>query len=395
MLLITLTSLLSTGLIDRRKVLGRHEPGVTTIVPGAVFAVGNGQLAFSPDVTGFQSLNASYSRFPLTTLTDWMWHSSPFPEGVGSPFAAFKQTRLMSSGRRPVPYPLLQGNNPTVTDWLRSNPHRLDVGQVALRRLERGGAVRPLAPADITAISQRLELWTGSLHSSFALATEEGARGDGDDAAASGSSEVNVTTTAHPDIDAVGWRLSLGPAASGRLAVRLAFPYGSTAFQGAGAEWASGSNHSAAVTASGEGSIRLRRIVDFDEYDVRCDAKAAGTALGDFERDGPHAFTLALPAQARELELTCVFAPPAGLYPLRDASPWQAAKSSATAAALTGGIALASLRAASDAAWESFWRSGAFVDLAGGGGHDGRALELERRVVLSQYLTRIHSAGAM
>ena len=69
--------------IDRQAVVGRHAPSTLSIDPEAVFAIGNGQLAFSADVTGFQSLNASYGRpFPLCTLTDWMWHTSPFPAGA-------------------------------------------------------------------------------------------------------------------------------------------------------------------------------------------------------------------------------------------------------------------------------------------------------------------------
>ena len=38
-------------------------------------------------------------------------------------------------------------------------------------------------------------------------------------------------------------------------------------------------------------------------------------------------------------------------------------------------------------AWERFWLSGAAIDFAGT--TDPRALELERRVVLSQYLTAV------
>ena len=45
-----------------------------------------------------------------------------------------------------------------------------------------------------------------------------------------------------------------------------------------------------------------------------------------------------------------------------------------------------------------YWRSGAFVDMGGdpAAEHatDPRAVELERRVVLSQYLTRVNSAGS-
>jgi hypothetical protein len=41
--------------------------------------------------------------------------------------------------------------------------------------------------------------------------------------------------------------------------------------------------------------------------------------------------------------------------------------------------------------WKKFWYSGAAIDLAGS--TDTRAIELERRIVLSQYLTKIQCAG--
>jgi hypothetical protein len=44
-------------------------------------------------------------------------------------------------------------------------------------------------------------------------------------------------------------------------------------------------------------------------------------------------------------------------------------------------------------AWKRFWNSGGAVDF--GRTTDARASELERRVVLSQYLTAVHSAGTM
>ena len=43
--------------------------------------------------------------------------------------------------------------------------------------------------------------------------------------------------------------------------------------------------------------------------------------------------------------------------------------------------------------WKNFWTSGAAVDLSGS--RDPRAKELERRVVLSQYLTAIQCSGSM
>jgi protein-glucosylgalactosylhydroxylysine glucosidase len=41
--------------------------------------------------------------------------------------------------------------------------------------------------------------------------------------------------------------------------------------------------------------------------------------------------------------------------------------------------------------WKDFWETGGAVDFSGTA--DPRAFELERRVVLSQYLTRIQCAG--
>lgn len=52
-----------------------------------------------------------------------------------------------------------------------------------------------------------------------------------------------------------------------------------------------------------------------------------------------------------------------------------------------------STRQAAASHWQSFWRSGGAVDLAGS--RDARWRELERRVVLSQYLTAIQCAGSM
>ena len=49
--------------------------------------------------------------------------------------------------------------------------------------------------------------------------------------------------------------------------------------------------------------------------------------------------------------------------------------------------------AAAEKHWSSFWNSGAAVDLSAA--PDPRARELERRIVLSQYLTAIQCAGSM
>eukprot|EP01051_Picozoa_sp_SAG22_P026503 SAG22_NODE_8394_length_659_cov_1.407143_1_plen_60_part_10 len=45
--------------------------------------VGNGEFGFSADLTGLQSLNASYisqanGSYPLLTLSNWGWHTPEY-----------------------------------------------------------------------------------------------------------------------------------------------------------------------------------------------------------------------------------------------------------------------------------------------------------------------------
>jgi hypothetical protein len=378
-------------MIQREAVVSRHDPSVTTVDPGTVFAVGNGQFAFTPDVTGFQSMNVSYGRpFPLVTMSDWMWHSSPFPEGVDV-FHDFEYAYLESSRGARVPYPLDQPSPSSVTNWLRANPHRLDLGQVALcARAPNGSSHRALSEADVANVNQSLSLWTGTLQSSFSLL----------------GGHASVTTAVHPDLDAVGWKVTLSAELGDRLGVRLAFPYGSSEFMSA-ADWSTdppGRNHTTTLLESSNRTLRLLRQLDYDSYEVRCDWSAEWpqevearkpSGIEPF-RDGAHAFVLPLERGMRSFDLACLFAPRGAHYPLSSEAAWQADKSSATGVALERGVPSASsiLKVSADH-WRAFWRSGAFVDLGSAQGGDVRAMELERRVVLSQYLTRVHSAGSL
>ena len=243
-----------TAPIDRHAVIARHSPVLTSCCDHAtVLAIGNGQLAYTPDVTGFQSLNASYTQFPLTTLTDWAWHTSPFPEGV-DPFREFAYTYRRTSTDRSVPYATIGSNAGAVTDWLRSNPHRLDVGQVSLRAIEADGGHRPLTESELSDARQELDLWTGTLSSSFTF----------------GGGRVDVVAAAHPDLDAIGWSVRLSAGSAGKLAVRLAFAYGSSAFGGGGADWgAPDESHATTIVGSGDGWARLSRVLDDDSYEAR------------------------------------------------------------------------------------------------------------------------------
>ncbi|MET0497718.1 MAG: hypothetical protein ABW106_05530, partial [Steroidobacteraceae bacterium] len=68
--------------IDRESLVRRHNPILTRIDPTSPFMVGNGNLAFTADITGLQTFQEQYSPLvPLMTQAQWAWHSFPNPQG--------------------------------------------------------------------------------------------------------------------------------------------------------------------------------------------------------------------------------------------------------------------------------------------------------------------------
>src|SRR4051812_41274727 len=69
--------------IDRAALVRRHNPTVSAIDPFAALTVGNGEFAFTADVTGLQTfLEPYHEKFPLCTTAHWAWHTTPAPAGV-------------------------------------------------------------------------------------------------------------------------------------------------------------------------------------------------------------------------------------------------------------------------------------------------------------------------
>ena len=390
-----------------------HPTGPTQPRAPQTLTLGNGVVGFNSDMTGFQSLNSTYTMLPLTTLSDWGWHSSPY-QGR-SPFDLFQYTDFQVSSGRNVPYPLNQQQPGGA--WLRSNPHRLDLIQVALRKLSAPST--PLVPADLdlgAGAVQELNPWTGELSSNFTTG--------------GGSVSYFARTAMMMDLDVISWKLQWQQSlsqkdetkpntASAPLVIRVAFPYGSEQSNGPGHDWTEDSKHSTTVVKSTADSALLKRVLDYDSYEVLCRWSDASYT---WTQDGPHAFLLqprsaafissshdGSDTESSSIELSCLLSPPGARYPIDPSADWLMQKHSQTTALLAGAISTSAsdrqggqavpllplyneVAAAAAESWSKFWLSGAFVDL---GKDDPRAVELERRVVLSQYLTRSQSAGSL
>lgn len=305
-----------------------------------IVQVGNGEFAFSADITGLQSFEKD------CTMSHWGWHSSPLPSG--KTVDDFKWTTKMTHGR-PVEY--MAGTGDEISKWLYCNPHRLNLGRIALRMTKADGT--PAVLADLKNTHQTLDLWNGLLTSRFEL--------DG--------APVTVTTCCHPTLDAVAVQIESPLARRGRIKVEVAFPYPDLLEFGGYGDWNKPDAHQTILTPRDQHRADLLRIVDADRYHVAL-AWSNGSLLGG-QGAARHSFTL-VPDAADSLEFVCAFSP------------------QSLPASLPG---VAETIAACRKHWPAFWQSGGAIDLSGS--KDPRAKELEKRIVLSQYLMAVNEAGSL
>ncbi len=343
-LVLACASVLAAEKIDRHALVSRHSPHLTQVDPWAPLSVGNGQFCFTADVTGLQTFYDYYQKngIGLETQARWSWHSNPNPNGykladANKPFTAYGKT---------LGYPTITSG--PAGSWLRENPHAMPLSQLALDLAREGGA--PLAPADLTGISQELDLWSGTVTSRFSI---EGR-------------VVKVVVACAPDRDTLAVRIESPLVAAGKLGVRLALPRGHDIKikNNPALDWSAPESHTTRIVAPSDQGLTLEHIRDEAHYF----ATVAATASLKTEAKGAHAFRLSV-ARGEVLEFTVGFAAPG-------------------APAAVGAPEVFSQSAAH---WAKFWQAGGAIDFSGS--TDPRAKELERRVVLSQYLTAIQFSG--
>ena len=102
----------------------QHNPVIREIDELSPLTVGNGKFAFTADVTGLQSFPEEYeSGIPLSTQSEWGWHSFPNPEG----YELADALQNYDTYGRQVPY--ASNQNSRAGGWLRANPHRLGLAR--------------------------------------------------------------------------------------------------------------------------------------------------------------------------------------------------------------------------------------------------------------------------
>jgi hypothetical protein len=366
--------------IDRQALVTRHNPHLTAVNPWAPLSVGNGQFAFTADVTGLQTFYDHYQKngIPLETLARWAWHSNANPKG----YKLSDANRNFTAYGKTLGYPM-SGSSPAGL-WLRENPHDMPLGQLGF--VDERGA--PLELKDISDIDQTLDLWTGELRSRFKW------RGM--------SVAVSTVAAGFGFKDGIAVRVISPAIANGSLRVRLAFPRGHDikVKNNPALDWSLPETHSTTGDWSGSDGAPLAKVgrpfgpssdktKNSEPRTIRSSMLHLQRARDDFR------YLSTLRCEGTEQ----VFSPEAHVYIISGAQgneelglSWQLAKEGQPRHEL-----MHELRDWSDAKfqsaknWKEFWQSGAALDLSGS--KDPRAAELERRVVLSQYLTAIQFYG--
>jgi len=332
------------ALIDREDLVRRHNPIIRGLDPLSPLSVGNGEFAFTADITGLQTFPEEYDRaMPLATMSQWGWHTRPLPPELSS--QRLRMTMFEAHGRK-VGYAVDSEGQAALYKWLRENPHRLHLGRIGLKVTKPDGSA--VQAGDLSDIEQRLDLWTGLLKSRCRILGRL----------------VSVTTAVHPEQDLIAVAIESELIAQGLLAVRFAFPYGSPSMQAA--DWSQPGKHESELAQKSRNRSEIHRRLDDDEYFVAIGWEGdASLAAG-----GEHEFVLASGARGTSLTFVTAF--------------------SRSAISTMPGVESTFSESAKH--WGSFWQRGAAVELADS--RDRRAPELERRVVLSQYLTAIQCAGS-
>ena len=370
--------------IDRRALVERHNVRLRAIETDSPLTVGNGEFATTVDVTGLQTLNASYLTFPpLQTMSHWAWHRVPAKVAGVNPRRYEYEQVVGADG-----HTSLYATNTTPTpeySYLRANPHRVNLGRIFLRRLwplgggggggGGGAAPAPIQPADLTDIDQTLFPFNGTIVSNFGL--------DGQ--------LVSVTTAVHPELDVLAVRVCSSLVANGTLGVGVGLPYPTEAFAG-GTDWQQPGRHRSATVAGRPET--LLHTLDNTSYYVQV-ASAGGGGGARFQKGyAAHDWIVVagpppISASSQCLSITLWFTrtrPPPSQQQQQQQQQRRHRPGPGSAEAVFK---------ASASAWAQKWQSGAAVDFSGSSAAVAAdAAELERRVVLSQYIMMSQEAGS-
>lgn len=342
----------NTQQINRYQLVTRHNIVISSPDYFNPLTVGNGEFAYTVDITGMQSFPDCYEKgTPLGTQSQWGWHSFPNPDSftlndiykyyyIGNDSVPYAYQHVMSHDER----------KNKASNWLRENPHRLHLGLIGIELIKNDNTIASIA--DIHHPSQIINLWTGEIKSRFEF---EGV-------------PVEITTYCHQHIDMISCRIVTDLLKQGRIKITMRFAYGNHNKFSPGYDFSQPDKHSTAILTMSSSEVYFLRQLDSDKYFIH--AQWSGNAMINKKND--HKYYITPSSGKNTFDICCLFSPELKRKHLPS---------------------FKETRENNKTCWKKFWESGAAIDLSGC--TDPRAFELERRIILSQYLTKIQCTGSL
>ena len=313
---------------------------------------------------------------------------------------------------------------PALSHWMAANPHRINLGRIGLSLKKKDGSFVRLT--DLQGVSQKLELWGGVVTSRFEF--------DGE--------SVQVKTTCHPTRDAVTVQIHSPLIRQGRLSAFVAVPGSqpiefadyvgdwrhplklnqegnqlsysmgnetyaisiaspdrlsiapaetkeeplkiTSALYGAGEKWVDVTDQIAGRVQGTALSMRVQNL-GIDPSPGKPKLVRVKYIAGGMEQ-------LAEERENSELSITSVTSNRYSITPSDSAAMLQFSAEFTFGKTRQPPIDPVAAFQAARQHWAKFWRSGGAVEFSGTA--DPRAAELERRIILSQYVMAVNSAGS-
>ena len=341
--------------INRKAVVQRHTIVLTKADTLASLSLGNGTFCFTADITGLQTFPDEYAKgIPLGTQSEWGWHSFPNTEG----YKIEESLKDYDAHGRKIPYGVQASSserNKLAVNYLRQNPHRLQLGNLGFDLSKKDGSAVKLE--DIHDIRQTLDMWTGELKSHFTIENET----------------VDVTTFCHQERDVISLKVKSKLLKTGQIKIRLRFPYPTDTFLDEGNNWETDNGHISKMVVNNPKQAYIEHTLGLDRYYVAFNWRNK-TCI--FTEKKKHYFLLTPSVFSEVLDITVQFQPKMNVHfiPTTFSNFDKTVKNN-------------------QKKWQAFWQSGAAIDFSET--TDKQAFELERRIILSQYLTKIQCTGAM
>jgi hypothetical protein len=338
--------------IDRYKLVTRHNISHTKTDPLNSLTVGNGEFAFTVDITGLQTFPDFYEQgIPLGTQSNWGWHSYPNPNKY-SLKDVYKKYKV---GGDTIDYVYQYTEDADqrkneASRWLRENPHRLHLGLIGLE-IANGDSTH-CTINDIEDPVQKLDLWKGEIKSCFRV----------------NGIPAEITTYCHQDIDMVAVQIKSDLLVNEKIKIKIRFPYASHDKFSTACDWNNPDKHTTYIEDSTENMVIFSRKLDNARYFTRLEWQNKAV----LKYYDSHTYYLCPLNDNNTFKFSCGFSKGKNTNRLPG---------------------FAETEKNNRRHWREFWESGGAVDFSGCS--DPRAFELERRIILSQYLTKIQCSGSL